>query len=69
MKMSAKLLQVYWGGAPSLPTPYMGMVEPGGREPGGRELGSMKVEGRDFSFSFFLFNFIFMTMFFFFFGD
>lgn len=64
MKMSAKLLQVYWGGAPSLPTPYMGMVEPGGRE-----LGSMKVEGRDFSFSFFLFNFIFMTMFFFFFGD
>ena len=59
MKMSAKLLQVYWGGAPSLPTPYIGMVAM--VEPSGREPRTMKVDMRDFSFSF-LFYVIFMTI-------
>ena len=56
-----KLLQVYWGGAPSLPTPDLGtvaMVEPGDNEP-----RMMKVEGKDFSFLFYVFfSFLFMLV-------
>ena len=58
---SMKLLQVYWGGAPSLPTPDLGtvaMVEPGDNEP-----RTMKVEGKDFSFLFYVFfSFLFMLV-------
>ena len=58
---SMKLLQVYWGGAPSLPTPDLGtvaMVELGDNEP-----RMMKVEGKDFSFLFYVFfSFLFMLV-------
>lgn len=54
---STELLQVYWGGALSLPMPDLGtvaMVEPVSREP-----RTMRVERKDFSFLFYV---IFMTM-------